>query len=227
MANNACMREKGSIAIPAGVRSEGEVGTDRGQFPSSKASRPQKRGAGRDKVGSSDEDDSEHEKKKKKKKKVKQVPHDHSRATFLDDGKQSSKSTRASRESSMIAVLAKLTPHEATPLDALFKRRAQLLEEDQTLMTNLMLAQKVLQQTDAGDTDGVLWAKEKIAKLRATSTKADVARDANDAAIVEAQEKEQERQREQGCRKQLLSSLQRASSKGSNSEAEDISEDED
>ena len=207
MSNNACMREKGSIVIPAGVRSEGEVGMVRGQVSRSKAGRSVKRGAASDKVGSSDEDDSEHDKKKKKKKKVRQVAHNHSQATFSDDGQASFKSTRASRESSMIAALEKLAPQEATPMDALFKRRAQLLEEDQTLITNLCLAQKVLAETPAGDTDGVVWAKDKIARIRATSTKADAARDANDAAIVEAQEKEEERQRQQGCRKQLLSSL--------------------
>ena len=77
MANNACMREKGSIAIPTGVRSEGEVGTARGQLPNSKASRSVKRGAASDKVGNSDEDDCEKDKKKKKKKKGNQVEHDH------------------------------------------------------------------------------------------------------------------------------------------------------
>lgn len=227
MANNACMREKGSIVIPAGVRSEGEVGTARGQLARSKAGRSVKRGAASDKVGSSDEDDSEHENRKKQEQKVKQVVHNHSQATFLDDGQASSRSTRASRESSMIAALAKLAPQEATPLDALFKRRAQLLEEDQTLMTNLYLAQKVLAETPAGDTEGVVWAKDKIARIRATSTKADAARDANDAAILEAQEKEAERQRQQGCRKQLLSSLQRVGSTGSNSEAEEMRDEDD
>ncbi len=77
----------------------------------------------------------------------------------------------------MITSLAKLALQEATPLDALFKRRAQLLEEDQTLIMNLILAQNVLEKTDTGDTDGVLWDKEKIAKLCATSNKADVARE--------------------------------------------------
>ena len=112
-------------------------------------------------------------------------------------------------------------------MDALFKRRAQLLEEDQTLITNLCLAQKVLAETPAGDIDGVVWAKDKIARIRATSTKADAARDANDAAIVEAQEKEEERQRQQGCRKQLLSSLQRVGSTGSNSEGEEMFDEDD
>jgi hypothetical protein len=194
MANNACMRAKGSIVIPEGVRSEGEVGTARGKVPRKKAGGSVKRGAACVSVGSSDDDGCEQEKKKKKKKTAKPVPYDHRQATFLDDGHASCKSTRASRESSMIAVLAKLAPQEATPLDALFKRRAQLLEEDQTLITNLFLAQKVLAETPAGDTDGVVWAKDKIARIRATSTKADAARDANDAAILEAQEKEEERQ---------------------------------
>ena len=67
----------------------------------------------------------------------------------------------------------------------------------------------------------------KIARIRATSTKADAARDANDAAIVEAQEKEEERQRQQGCRKQLLSSLQRVGSTGSNSEGEEMFDEDD
>jgi hypothetical protein len=194
MANNACMRAKGSIVIPEGVRSEGEVGTARGKVPRKKAGGSVKRGAACVSVGSSDDDGCQQEKKKKKKKTAKPVPYDHRQATFLDDGHASCKSTRASRESSMIAVLAKLAPQEATPLDALFKRRAQLLEEDQTLITNLCLAQKVLAETPAGDTDGVVWAKDKIARIRATSTKADAARDANDAAILEAQEKEEERQ---------------------------------
>jgi hypothetical protein len=194
MANNACMRAKGSIVIPEGVRSEGEVGTARGKVPRKKAGGSVKRAAACVSVGSSDDDGCEQEKKKKKKRTAKPVPYDHRQATFLDDGHASCKSTRASRESSMIAVLAKLAPQEATPLDALFKRRAQLLEEDQTLITNLFLAQKVLAETPAGDTDGVVWAKDKIARIRATSTKADAARDANDAAILEAQEKEEERQ---------------------------------
>ena len=112
-------------------------------------------------------------------------------------------------------------------MDAIFNRRAQLLEEDQTLITNLCLAQKVLAETPAGDTDGVVWAKDKIARSRATSTKVDSARDANDAAIVEAQEKEEERQRQQGCRKQLLSSLQRVGSTGSNSEGEEMFDEDD
>jgi hypothetical protein len=94
-------------------------------------------------------------------------------------------------------------------------------------MTNLTLAQNLLNSTDAGDAAGVLWAKGKIAKLRDTSNKADIARDANEADILEAQEKEQERQREQACRKQLLSSLQSTGSKYSNSEADEISDDDD
>ena len=159
MMNNACMHDKGSVVIPVGVCSEGEVGRVRGQSPSRKAFTAGKRGGGTGKDGSSDDDDSEQEKNKKKKK-VNQVSHDQNGATFLDDGKQS-KSTRA----------------------------------DQTLMTNLILAQNVLEKTDADDTEGVVWAKGKIAKLRETSTKPDVAHDTNDSDIVEAQEKEQELQR--------------------------------
>jgi flagellum-specific peptidoglycan hydrolase FlgJ len=165
------------VCVPLTASWRGEVGTARGQFRGGKTSRPGKQGGARGKVDSIDDDDSEQEQKKKQKKKVKQVPHNHSSTTFLDDGKQLSKSTRASHESSMITSLVKLTPQEATPLDALFKHRAQLLEEDQTLMTNLILAQNVLEKTDTGDTDGVLWAKEKFAKLCATSNKADVARE--------------------------------------------------
>jgi hypothetical protein len=72
-------------------------------------------------------------------------------------------------------------------------------------MTNLILAQNVLEKTDGDDTEGLTWVKGKIPKLRETSTKADVVRDVNDTDILEAQEKEQERQRVEGCRKQLLS----------------------
>ena len=70
MINNTCMCDKGSVVIPAGVRSEGEVGRVRGQPPSHKASRVGKLGGGRGKDGSSDDDDSEQEQKQKKKKKV-------------------------------------------------------------------------------------------------------------------------------------------------------------
>ena len=73
------------------------------------------------------------------KRKIKAHAHDHSGATFLDDGK-SGKSTRAARESSMIAVIGKLAPPEPTPLDVAYKRRAQLLDEDQVLLQNLALA---------------------------------------------------------------------------------------
>jgi hypothetical protein len=96
-------------------------------------------------IHSSDDDD-DGEPALKKQKKAKAVSYDHTAATFLDDGKPC-KSTRATRESSMIAALAKLAPQQQTPLDVLFKRRAQLLEEDQTLMTNLTLAQNLLNST--------------------------------------------------------------------------------
>jgi hypothetical protein len=168
-------------------------------------------------IHSSDDDD-DGEPALKKQKKAKAVSYDHTAATFLES------CTRATRESSMIAALAKLAPQQQTPLDVLFKRRAKLLEEDQTLMTNLTLAQNLLNSTDAGDAAGVLWAKGKIAKLRETSNKADIARDANEADILEAQEKEQERQRVQGCRKKLLSSLEHTGSKDSNSDGDHMSE---
>ena len=80
---------------------------------------------------------------------------------------------------------------------------------------------------DKTPSEGVVWAKDKVARIRATSTKADASRDANDAAILEAQEKEAERQRQQGCRKLLLSSLQRVGSTGSNSEAEEMRDEDD
>jgi hypothetical protein len=226
MENNACMRVKGSVTIPAGVRSEGLVGMARAQLASRKAPRGGKGGGAggmhAQGIHSSDDDD-DGEPALKKQKKAKAVSYDHTAATFLDDGKPC-KSTRATRESSMIAALAKLAPQQQTPLDVLFKRRAQLLEEDQTLMTNLTLAQNLLNSTDAGDAAGVLWAKGKIAKLRETSNKADIARDANETDILEAQEKEQERQRVQGCRKKLLSSLEHTGSKDSNSDGDDMNE---
>ncbi len=81
-----------------------------------------------------------------------------------------------------------MVPQQQTPLDVLFKRRAQLLEEDQTFMTNLTLTQNLLNSTDAGDTTEVLWAKGKIVKLCETLNKADTGRNANEADIVEAQE---------------------------------------
>ncbi len=115
MENNECMCVKDTVAIPAGVCSEGQVGMTRGQVPSYKVSR----GA-----------------------------YDHTTATFLDDG-ELCKSTRTTRESSMIAVPAKLTPQEQTPLGVLFKHKGQFLEEDQTLMTNLTWTQNLLKSTDS------------------------------------------------------------------------------
>ena len=50
---------------------------------------------------------------------------------------------------------------------------------------------------------------------------------ANDAAILEAQENKAELERQQGCRKKLLSSLQRVTSAGSNSEAEEMHDQDD
>ena len=103
---------------------------------------------------------------RKKKKKIKSEADDHRGITFLDDGK-SGKSTKASRECSMITALSKLAPPEQTPLDVLLKRRGQLVNEDQDLLQNLALTQTVLRGTVADDTEGVAWAKLKIGKLRA------------------------------------------------------------
>jgi hypothetical protein len=71
----------------------------------------------------------------------------------------------------MISALAKLAPQQQT---VFFKYRAQLLEEDQTLMTNLTLEQNLLNITDAGDTTGVLWSKGKISNLSETLNKTDI-----------------------------------------------------
>jgi hypothetical protein len=93
----------------------------------------------------------------------------------------------------MIAVPAKLTPQEQTPLGVHFKQKGQFLEEDQTLMTNLTWTQNLLKSTDAGDATGVLWTQGKFANLREGLDKSDIARDDNETDIVETQEKEQER----------------------------------
>ena len=138
MQNNICMRVKGTVAIPTGVHSEGEGGGSSAAALKRKTSQ-----VGLGALAQEDQhsinDEGSHRQRAINKRKIKAHAHDHSGATFLDDGK-SGKSTRAARESSMIAVIGKLAPPEPTPLDVAYKRRAQLLDEDQVLLQNLALA---------------------------------------------------------------------------------------
>jgi hypothetical protein len=114
----------------------------------------------------------------------------------------------------LIAVLAKLAPPVLSSLDLLFKRRSDLLAQDQTLLSNLVLAQQVLTNTNPADAAGVLWCNGRIAKLRQSIDEAEAARDANEAAIVLATEEQEKRERGQACKRQLLQSLQQSDDGG-------------
>ena len=87
-------------------------------------------------------------------------------------------------------------------------------------MSNLVLAQPVLKNTDPADAAGVLWSNGRIAKRRQEIDEAEAARDANEAAIVLAGEEQDKRERGLACKRQLLKSLHH-SDDGGDSDEED------
>ena len=223
MEHNVYMRVKGTVAIPPGVRSEGQVGGSRAAALKRKTTH---QGLGA--IGQEDQhsvnDEGSHRLRAKKKKKIKAHAHDHIGATFLDDGK-SGKSTRAARESSMIAVLGELAPPKPTALDVAHKRRGQLLDEDQVLLQYLGLAQNALKSTDPHDVAEVLWVNGKIAKLRAAIDKAETNRESNAEAIRLLEDEQEERDRAQGRRQKFLSSLEHTDGTGSIHDGDSTGED--
>lgn len=211
MKNNLCMRLKGSIAIPRGVRSHGLVGS--ASTPALKRVAPSVRTDDLDETDERTHEETSGRAGGNKKNKMKPTPHDHSGHTFMDDGK-SGKGTRAARESGLITAINNLAPERQSPLDVLLKRQTDLRNEEQVLLMNLTLAQSCVKNTDPSDTAGMDWAKNKVTKLQAKLDENERCQDVVSAGILEAQEDEAECARSKARRRALLSSLEDEDGRG-------------